>query len=215
MSRFPNFSEIYHPHNTANVISRPNFCSRSFKPLNARVLRDIYLRLYEELPWQPMNNIQTCWLTIGTCNCQYMHSGRKFLATVFTPCVQKLGEQIAGIVGHPKGFNSCNANLYENGMHALGMHSDDEHLFGRIDEPKLIVSFSLGATRDFNIFVKKEDQTFSIKLINGEIITMEGLFQKECTHGVPAQSAVDGPRINLTYRNIINHQPRCPCGKKV
>ena len=135
---FPNFSEHYHPHTTANVISRPTFCSRSFKPLNSGFVRDIFNSLYEELPWQPFNNIQTCWLTTWTCNCQYMHSSRKFPATVFTPTIQNLGEQIASIVGHANGFNSCNANLYVNGKHALGMHADGEYLFGRLDEPNLL-----------------------------------------------------------------------------
>ena len=98
-----------------------------------------------------------------------------------------------------------------NGKQALVMHSDGELLFGKSDEPKLIVSFSLGAARNFNIYVKKEDLLFTIKLINGEIITMEGLFQQECKHGVPAQVDVEEPRINLTFRNIVNHQPNCPC----
>ena len=124
-----------------------------------------------------------------------MHSSRKFECTLFTSTIQQLGEQIACTVGHAKGLNSCNANLYVNGNHALGMHADDEYLFGAINEPKLIVSLSLEAARDSKIFVNKEDLTFTVKLLNGEIATMEDLFQQECNHGVPA---VDGPRINLT-----------------
>ena len=207
----PKFCEYYRPHNTPNVLNRELFCSRSFKPLSAVFLKGIFECLYAELPWQPLNHIYTCWLTSGKCTCEYKHSSQIFKAVAFTPVIQKLGEQIASTVGHPAGFNSCNANLYMNGKHALGLHSDDEILFGKREEPKLIVSFSLGAARNFNIFVKKEDLTFTIKLINGEIVTMEGLFQLECKHGVPAQVEVEEPRINLTYRNIVNHQPNCPC----
>ena len=193
------------------MIFRPTFCSRSFKPTNAGCFRNIFHRLYEELPWQPVNKINTCWLTAGKCNCSYKHSGRPFPAVPFTPMIAALGAQIANTIGHPQGFSSCNANLYYNGNNSLGMHSDNETMFGELSQPKLIVSFSLGAARDFNIFVKKENLNFTIKILNGEIVTMEGLFQQECTHGVPADPTVVEPRINLTFRNVVNHRQGCPC----
>jgi len=132
----------------------------------------------------------------------------------FTPLIAFLGQQIANTVGQSEGFNSCNANLYYDGNNALGMHSDNELIFGAVNKPKLIVSFSLGAAREFNIFVKKEDLQFSIKILNGEIVTMEGLFQQECTHGVPPDPTIVEPRINLTYRNVIDHRQGCPCLNK-
>ena len=91
------------------------------------------------------------------------------------------------------------------------MHADDEKLFGNEHDEKSIVSFSLGAARDFKILIKSENKTINHTIQHGEILTMERLFQLECLHGVPVAPSVDSPRINLTFRNVVNHEPYCPC----
>merc|ERR1719401_86438 len=42
---------------------------------------------------------------------------------------------------------------------------------------------------------------------------MEGMTQKHFQHRVPRESGVAGPRINLTWRWILKHTPRCPAGR--
>ena len=91
------------------------------------------------------------------------------------------------------------------------MHSDDEWLFGNKTDSETIVSFSLGATRDFEIFINKEGRTISHKIVHGEIFSMEQLFQFECRHGVPVAPSVDSTRIYPTFRNVVNHECTCPC----
>eukprot|EP00494_Astrolonche_serrata_P008233 UN08270 len=47
--------------------------------------------------------------------------------------------------------NAVNINWYKNNQGHIGAHSDDEELFG-VDFPVLIVSFSLGVERPFEIW---------------------------------------------------------------
>ncbi len=62
------------------------------------------------------------------------------------PALFRLKHHIEQLVGHP--FNSCLANLYENGSQAVGWHSDDEpSLRSPQQENVVIASLSFGATR--------------------------------------------------------------------
>ena len=193
------------------MLQTDNALSRSFKTVTPfPFLKQVFSRLFEEIQWVPMNNIHTCWFTQNGCKCHYKYDHKSFAPLAFTPLLSRLAEQIAKITNQP-GFNSCNTNLYKNSYTSLGMHSDDELLFGNKTDSKTIVSFSLGATRDFKIFINKEGRTISHKIVHGEILTMEQLFQLECRHGVPVAPSVDSPRINLTFRNVVNHECNCPC----
>mmetsp|Transcript_128089 Transcript_128089/g.255766 ORF Transcript_128089/g.255766 Transcript_128089/m.255766 type:complete len:239 (-) Transcript_128089:8-724(-) len=42
---------------------------------------------------------------------------------------------------------------------------------------------------------------------------MEGMVQKHFMHRVPREENIEGPRINLTWRWILKHRPRCPIGR--
>ena len=46
-------------------------------------------------------------------------------------------------------------------------------------------------------------------LKNGDICAMEGLFQNEYQHRVPRSNECNEPRINLTWRWIVNHDDYC------
>jgi epoxyqueuosine reductase QueG len=47
--------------------------------------------------------------------------------------------------------------------------------------------------------------------MNGDLSTMEGLCQKHYRHSVPADLSVTQPRINLTWRWIVDHcDDGCP-----
>eukprot|EP00419_Tripos_fusus_P030741 CAMPEP_0172768436 /NCGR_PEP_ID=MMETSP1074-20121228/184745_1 /TAXON_ID=2916 /ORGANISM="Ceratium fusus, Strain PA161109" /LENGTH=173 /DNA_ID=CAMNT_0013603837 /DNA_START=1 /DNA_END=519 /DNA_ORIENTATION=- len=41
-------------------------------------------------------------------------------------------------------------------------------------------------------------------------MTMEGMVQKHYMHRVPKEDNIEGPRINLTWRWVVRHRPRCP-----
>merc|ERR1712037_721396 len=108
-------------------------------------------------------------------------------------------------------------NLYDDGNMSVGWHSDDEALFQGKFRDIQIISLSLGTRRRFEIRANwpgdGERPVRSLMLGDGDIMTMEGMMQKHFQHRVPKEGAVDGPRINLTWRWTVKHTPRCPAGR--
>lgn len=143
----------------------------------------------------------------------------------------------SGAEGHD-GLNSVNLNYYPMGG-GVGYHADDEFLFDGLNQSILIVSLSLCARnhevgghdgeRIFQVKRKRrnidtdkgevrcvEGGTISeITLHHGDIMTMEGMFQKCYLHSVWPGDDVEnvhidydrchGQRINLTWRTIVRH----------
>lgn len=98
------------------------------------------------------------------------------------------------------GFNSVLLNLYRDGDDTVGWHSDDEPAFGR--EP-VIASVSLGAARRFDLRHKRSRRIVRIELPPGSVLVMSGRCQAEWSHRVPRTRRVGEPRINLTFRRIV------------
>jgi len=129
-------------------------------------------------------------------------------------------------------LNSVNLNYYPQGG-GVGFHADDEFLFNGLNQETRIVSLSLcsknttaaggGDDEDDNFGARKfqvkqkgkeyESQINEILLRHGDIMTMEGMFQKHYLHSVwPGDSKkyrddalCRGERINLTWRTIVRH----------
>ena len=85
-----------------------------------------------------------------------------------------------------------NLNRYAGWGSSIPWHSDDEPLFGDQGDPKVIVSMSLGSSVDFRVCSR---------------LVMDGLAQLEYEHST--SSELQGPRVNLTYRWITQHNPTC------
>ena len=121
------------------------------------------------------------------------------------PILEKLSRQAGVSLGlGSEHFNSVNLNWYEDGADRVGWHADDEKLFAN---PKgfAIASLSLGATRTFEYAPfdgSQRGRTRKKSLVDGSILTMEGLFQSEYQHQVPCELEVDTQRVNLTFRRI-------------
>ena len=99
-------------------------------------------------------------------------------------------------------FNSCLLNLYRNGKDSVAWHCDDEEELGR---KPLIASVSLGAERKFTIrALHNHEEKHTIALPNGSLLIMEGEVQHRYEHQVPKEKNINSPRINLTFRNIVN-----------
>lgn len=138
-------------------------------------------------------------------------------------------------------INAVNLNYYPRGG-GIGFHADDEFLFDGTNRPTCIVSLSLcragkdddsgsGDCDGARQFVVKrrppQDEQDSVQefggtaeerkviLRNGDLMTMEGMFQKYYFHAVWPGDAQDyvasdhpwtqGERINLTWRTIVQH----------
>lgn len=97
-------------------------------------------------------------------------------------------------------FNACLLNLYHDGNEGMGWHSDDEK---SIVPRSTIVSVSFGATRKF-VFKNKKDATqVALMLASGSVLLMKGDTQKEWNHALMKSTKVKSPRINLTFRQMI------------
>lgn len=100
---------------------------------------------------------------------------------------------------HPQ-LNACLGNRYQDGKQSIGYHSDDE---GDLNPNAFIVSVSFGASRDFIFSNIKTGQKVNILLESGSILLMGGECQKNWKHSVPKRLKVTKPRINLTFRSVI------------
>jgi hypothetical protein len=77
---------------------------------------------------------------------------------------------------------------------------DDEKMLAP-DAP--IASLSFGAERKFCFKHKQTGQTISLILEAGSLLVMKGPTQKHWVHRLPPTVRVTTPRINLTFRTII------------
>jgi alkylated DNA repair dioxygenase AlkB len=97
-------------------------------------------------------------------------------------------------------FNSCLLNLYHNGNEAMGWHSDDEKSLGKNNT---IASLSLGAEREFLLKHKQTKRVASVVLEHGSLLIMKDSTQENWLHSLPKSKNVTQPRINLTFRKIV------------
>lgn len=136
---------------------------------------------------------------------QYHYSGMAKQAHTWHPLLLNLKEQIEHLTGHR--FNSCLANLYENGMQAVGWHSDDEpSLISKHDGETVIASLSLGATRKFRFKHKTRAEQAELMLQSGQLIVMRGRTQQHWKHAIAKSTKIIEPRINLTFRYFFEQK---------
>ena len=135
----------------------------------------------------------------GDARYQYRYSGTLKQAQLWTPGLLRLKQHIEQLVGHP--FNSCLANLYEDGSQGLGWHSDDEPaLYTGSSRENVIASLSLGAIRKMSFKHKTHGDKVELLLHSGQLIVMRGQTQQYWKHSIGKSSKVLTPRINLTFR---------------
>lgn len=128
----------------------------------------------------------------------YTYSGTTKQALPWTPELlelKNLAEQQSGTR-----FNSCLLNLYHDGNEGMAWHSDDEATLGK---NTVIASLSLGAERKFSFKHKKTKETVSLLLQHGSLLLMKGTTQTYWYHRLPPSTKVMRPRINLTFRTIV------------
>ena len=107
---------------------------------------------------------------------------------------------------------AANLNLYRGWKSCVGWHCDDELLFGKCGDAKLIVSVSLG---NFALFRWRRQscssEGSSCRLDHGDILVMDGQCQDEFLHRTSPGREQD--RINITFRWVKQHVPSCPLFK--
>jgi alkylated DNA repair dioxygenase AlkB len=143
----------------------------------------------------------TAWY--GDENARYRYSG-----TTMTPLpwnqllldIKSAVEQKAGTT-----FNSVLLNLYRDHNDSMGYHRDNEKELG--NNP-VIASISLGATRTFHLKHVDYPNTKTLKrtlnLTHGSLLIMSGTTQHYWNHAIPKTKKTTLPRINLTFRTVLD-----------
>lgn len=171
--------------------------------------RRYFNKLMDETPWsQPIIRVWgkehrqprlSCWY--GEPDAIYRFSGKTFHPHPWTSTLRNLLPAVQAATGFR--FNSVLLNLYRDGDDSMGMHSDNEAELGPLP---VIASLSLGDTRLFKFKHRQYHTTSkSIALTDGSLLLMAGRTQECWLHGVRKERHNVGPRINLTFRNILTH----------
>tara|TARA_Y100001970_G_scaffold122581_1_gene151970 strand:+ start:4226 stop:4822 length:597 start_codon:yes stop_codon:yes gene_type:complete len=184
--------------------------------LKVRIEKDFFNQIYSnellkklisDLPWESMTikmfgkdiripRLQ-CW--IGDKGCDYKYSGKKLNRRDWTTDLIMIREKIYKELNID--FNSVLVNYYRDGKDSMGWHSDDERELG---PNPTIASISFGSERDLVFRNKINKKILTIPQTHGCLILIDGKSQKNWQHAIKKTRKVIGPRINLTFRNIID-----------
>ena len=172
---------------------------------NARKLLD---QLIEDTPWK--SDPVTVWgksypqprlvAWYGDEGKNYTYSSVAHHPLPWTATLLDLKEKVEKLC--ECGFNSVLLNYYRDHRDGVGFHADDEPELGRFPA---IASVSFGETRCFAMKHKyrKEQKDIKLQLPSESVLLMKGATQANWKHGIPKESRPCGPRVNLTFRNIL------------
>lgn len=129
---------------------------------------------------------------------EYTYSNTTKLALPWTKELLELKEIVEKKTGET--FNSCLLNLYHNGNEGMAWHSDAEK---DLKKNGAIASLSFGAERKFAFKHKETKEKRSLVLTNGSLLVMKDETQTNWLHRLPPTKLITKPRINLTFRTIV------------
>lgn len=144
----------------------------------------------------------------GDADAVYRYSGVVHQPRPWTAGLAVLRDQVSAFTGEL--FNAVLCNLYRDGNDSVGWHADKEAELG--PQPA-IASLSLGAPRLFKMRHNRSKAVHDLLLEPGSLLVMTGAFQQQWRHTLPKSRQVQGPRINLTFRHIVQvpaQAARCP-----
>jgi alkylated DNA repair dioxygenase AlkB len=168
----------------------------------------LYQNLTEKIKWQqdfikiygktiPLPRL-TAWY--GETDKNYSYSGILMKPHKWNSDLLLIKEKVETIA--KVNFNGLLLNFYRNGVDSMGWHADNEPELGI---NPVIASVSFGETRLFQ-FKHQENSNLKsqIALENGSLLLMQGITQHKWLHQIPKTTKILKPRINLTFRVIIN-----------
>lgn len=189
----PNSKIIYYPNLWS--LDEANFL---FKELKDRIKwQQYYITLFGKTHPQPR---LTAWY--GDQDKIYTYSGMTLYPHKWIKPLIIVKEKIEPMINTK--FNSVLLNLYRDGKDGMGWHSDNEKELGK---KPVIASVSFGAQRRFLLKPrdKKNNLREEIILSHGSLLIMAEETQEYWLHQIPKTSKPVAPRINLTFRFIIDN----------
>ena len=176
------------------------------------------------LPWVAVldndRNIKrySCWMTFGGCDCPYTYGGQKWIANKAPTWLEDLTRCVNKLCNLPTGINpnGVNCKKYDTAKQALGWHSDAESLLRSPDGNCIIISLTLGGSRQFSLRQNSTKEHVAIESGNGDLFIMAGMMQHYYKHSVLASKGlVQEVRINFIWRFIYNHISPCRLPRQV
>lgn len=208
-SSFPSATISTHTDEVSKqVLSMPDAKVHFYENLfNESESDELFKTLLDEINWrQDKMNIygkeinlprKTAWY--GDKDKSYTFSGIHLDPEPWTPILLQIKQRIEDIADVQ--FNSVLLNLYRSGSDGISWHTDAEPELG---ENPIIGSVSFGGARRF-MFRHRFDKEIKseVELTHGSFLLMAGETQHFWQHQVPKTSRDIKPRINLTFRTII------------
>lgn len=198
------FPETINPQN--NLLPADGIVNYYGKILNDKEAFHYYTRLLEKIEWKNDEAIifgkkiitkrKVAWY--GEKPFEYTYSKVTKLALPWNKELMELKTIIEEKTKET--FNSCLLNLYHNGSEGMAWHSDGEK---DLKKNGAIASMSLGAERKFAFKHKETKEIVNINLENGSLLIMADTCQTHWLHRLPPTKKVHSPRVNLTFRTIV------------
>jgi len=211
------FSSLNDPN--ANLLPRDGTVNYYGAILPKQQADDYFERLMSAIAWKNdevfilgkhiVTPRKMAWYADREFTYTYSNTSRKALAWT-----QELLE-LKALVEHKlnEQFNSCLLNLYHSGEEGVSWHSDGERY---LKHHGAIASLSFGAERAFWFKHKQTGEKVVQVLDHGSLLVMKGATQIYWRHSLPKTKKIKAPRINLTFRIIVepeqwktagNHKP--------
>ena len=166
-----------------------------------------FRELRAEIPWSKDELImfgkkikmrrESAWFADGGKSYKYSGIAREGLP--WSDHLRNLKERVEEFLNVR--FNSCLANYYFDGNDGMGFHSDNEKM---LDSNKPIASISLGTERAFQFQHKRNNIKEEVLLQNGSLLVMHSPCQEHWKHALPKMKKENNPRINLTFRKVLD-----------
>ncbi|XP_030075105.1 DNA oxidative demethylase ALKBH2 [Microcaecilia unicolor] len=146
-------------------------------------------------------------VTYGDPGLTYTYSGVTLSPKPWIPVLDHIRDCIMQATGHR--FNFVLINRYKDGNDHIGEHRDDEK---ELVPRSAIASVSFGACRDF--FFRhgasrgkkplQRIESVKLELAHGSLLLMNYPTNVHWYHSLPVRKKVLLPRINLTFRKVMN-----------
>ena len=166
-----------------------------------------YVKLLKEINWQHdvvkifgkdiITKRKVAFL--GDEGISYKYSGKNKIAENWLKFILEIKSTVEQISGEK--FNACLLNYYHNGSEAMSWHSDNEK---EILKHSAIASVSFGAERKFGFKHNFTKEEISLMLEKGSLLIMKDKTQIYWKHKLYTNAKITEPRINLTFRTIVN-----------
>lgn len=127
----------------------------------------------------------------------YQFGGRVEEPKPWTRLATMLRRRVESTTG--EAFDSCFVNLYRSGKDTIPWHADDDDWIGPV-----IASVTFGASRRFLLRHNETGTVHEYRLGDGDLLVMGAGVQREWQHCVPRTAEQVGPRINLTFRQVVS-----------